>query len=161
MIDAPNKFCKLTEIEKNEIIKIKRTPSLIRAQSKYYQKNKAKITKMQTEYNKIYNKQTFICECGDTITNAGKWHHLKSKRHTRRLENIKLGKTPSALKSEEIVDCVCGGHYKFRNRQQHLRTKKHKTYLHDSQSTLRTQLNDMVGNTVPMSINNKILLKEI
>ena len=161
MIDAPNKFCKLTEQEKQEVIKIKRTPSLVRAQQKYYQKNKAKITAMQTEYNKIYNKQTFICECGDTISNAGKWHHLKSKRHHRRCENIKNGKTPSALKSEEIVDCVCGGHYKFRNRSQHLRTKKHTKYIHDSQSKLRTQLNTMVGNTVPMSINSKIIVKEI
>ena len=161
MIPSENKFCKLTEIEKEEVIKIKRTPSLIRAQAKYYQANKKKITAMQTAYNKEYNKLTFTCKCGDTITNAGKWHHLKSKRHHRRLENIKLGKTPSALKSEEIIDCECGGHYKFRNRSQHLKTKKHTTYIHDSQSTLRTQLNTMVGNEVSMSINNKILLKEI
>ena len=161
MIDAPNNFCKLTEIEKEEVIKIKRTPSLIRAQQKYYQANKAKITKMQTEYNKQYNKLPYTCICGDVLTMAGKWHHLKSKRHTRRLENIKLGKTPSALKSEEIVDCVCGGHYKFRNRSQHLRTKKHTKYIHDSQFTLRTQLNEMVGNEVPMSINSKIIVKEI
>ena len=161
MIEAKNKFCKLTKEEKEEVIKIKRTPSLIIAQSKYYQKNKAKITAMQTEYNKIYNKQTFICECGDVLTNSAKFFHLKSKRHARRCENIKLGKTPSALKSEEIVDCVCGGHYKFRNRAQHLRTKKHNTYIHDSQSTLRTQLNTMVGNEVPMSINSKIIVKEI
>ena len=161
MIPNENKFCKLSDSEKQEVIKIKRTPSLIRAQQKYYQKNKAKITKMQTAYNKEYNKQTFICECGDVLTNSAKFFHLKSKRHHRRLENIKLGKTPSALKSEEIIDCGCGGHYKFRNRAQHLRTKKHKTYLHDSQATLRLQLNEMVGNTVPMSINSKIIVKEI
>ena len=161
MIEAINKFCRLTKEEKEEVIYIKRSPSLIKAQKKYYEKNKAKITAKQTEYNQRYTKLTHTCDCGDVITNAARYHHLRSKRHSRRLENIKNGKLPSALKSEEKVDCACGGHYIFKHRHQHLKTKKHTDFILHQQQNLRKQLSNLNGSNAGLIINNTLKVKEI
>tara|TARA_R110000850_G_scaffold136279_4_gene257430 strand:- start:470 stop:955 length:486 start_codon:yes stop_codon:yes gene_type:complete len=161
MIEAINKFCRLTKEEKEEVIYIKRSPSLIKAQKKYYEKNKEKITAKQTEYNQRYTKLTHTCDCGDVITNAARYHHLRSKRHSRRLENIKNGKLPSALKSEEKVDCACGGHYIFKHRHQHLKTKKHTDFILHQQQNLRKQLSNLNGSNAGLIINNTLKVKEI
>jgi len=161
MIEAINKFCRLTKEEKEEVIYIKRSPSLIKAQKKYYEKNKAKITAKQTEYNNKYTKLTHECECGDIITNAARYHHLRSKRHARRIENIKNGKEPSALKSEEKVNCACGGHYIFKHRHQHLKTKKHTDYIFYQQQNLRKQLDNLNGSQADLIVNNSVEVKEI
>jgi len=163
MIEAPNKFCRLTTIEEEEqeVIYIKRSPSLIKAQKKYYEKNKAKITAKQTEYNNKYTKLTHECECGDVISNAAKYHHIRSKRHARRIENIKNGKLPSALKSEEKVNCECGGHYIFKHRHQHLKTKKHTDFILHQQQNLRKQLSNLNGSQAELIVNNSVEVKEI
>ena len=163
MIPIENKFIKLSTIEEEdpEVIYIKRSPSLIKAQKKYYEKNKAKITARQTEYNHNYTKLTHECECGDVITNAARYHHLRSKRHARRLENIKNGKEPSALKSEEKVNCACGGHYIFKHRHQHLKTKKHTDFILHQQQNLRKQLSNLNGSNAGLIINNSVEVKEI
>ena len=59
MIEAINKFCRLTKEEKEEVIYIKRSPSLIKAQKKYYEKNKEKIIKRKTIYYEK-NKDTIL-----------------------------------------------------------------------------------------------------
>tara|TARA_R110000851_G_scaffold41518_1_gene104138 strand:- start:54 stop:632 length:579 start_codon:yes stop_codon:yes gene_type:complete len=126
-------------IEEEDLIP-KRSPSLVKAQQKYYQKNKEKITHKQMLYNVKYNKLTTICPCGDVITNASKYHHLKSQRHKRRLDNIKNGKFAGSTAGEEIVNCGCGGHYIYKHRHQHFKTKKHVSYIIEQQEKLRTQL---------------------
>ena len=161
MIEAINKFCRLTKEEKEEVIYIKRSPSLIKAQKKYYEKNKEKITAKQTEYNQRYTKLTHTCECGDVISNAAKYHHIRSKRHARRIENIKNGKEPSALKSEEKIDCACSGHYIFKHRHQHLKTKKHTDYIFYQQQNLRKQLGNLNGSQACLIVNNTLEVKEI
>ena len=164
MIEAKNKFIKLSTIpeeEEPEIVYIKRSPSLIKAQKKYYEKNKQKITAKQTIYNDKYTKLTHECDCGDVITNAARYHHLRSKRHARRIENIKNGKLPSALKSEEKVDCACGGHYIFKHRHQHLKTKKHTDFILHQQQNLRKQLRNLNGSQAGLLINDTLEIKEI
>ena len=49
-----------------------RSAALIKAQEKYYQKNKAMITKKQMIYNMTYTKMTKLCECGE-----GEWKILR------------------------------------------------------------------------------------
>ena len=118
----------------------KRTPALVKAQSKYYEKNKAKITLKQTEYNKTYSKMTHICDCGDVISNSAKYSHIKSKRHLRRMENIQNGLPAGTTEGEKIIECECGGHYKFNQRHQHFRTMKHHKFETDKQAELKRQL---------------------
>ncbi len=68
-----------------------RSEALVKAQKKYYEKNKQKITEAQILYNKDYVKKPFKCECGCTITTASKFLHLRSDRHKVRMESIKKG----------------------------------------------------------------------
>lgn len=126
-------------IEEEELVP-KRSPSLIKAQQKYYQKNKEKITHKQMLYNAKYNKLSTICACGDVVTNAAKYHHLKSQRHKRRLDNIKNGKLAGSTAGEEIINCDCGGHYIYKHRHQHFKTKKHIAHTKEINEPLRTQL---------------------
>tara|TARA_R110002050_G_scaffold24388_4_gene65249 strand:- start:1298 stop:1843 length:546 start_codon:yes stop_codon:yes gene_type:complete len=132
----------------------KRSAALIKAQQKYYEKNKIKITHKQMLYNITYCKKTHICSCGDIVTNAAKYHHVRSKRHLRRLDNITNGRLAGSTPGEQYVDCPCGGHYIYKHRHQHYKTKKH--ILHEEaikesesssfnqQQTLREQLRRML-----------------
>ena len=118
-----------------------RSAALIKAQEKYYQKNKAMITKKQMIYNMTYTKMTKLCECGDMVSNSAKYKHITSKRHRRRMENIKNGKPAGCTPGEVIVDCPCGGHYRYKQRHQHFRTNKHHQYEADKQDSIKLQLN--------------------
>tara|TARA_R110002126_G_scaffold89568_4_gene213876 strand:- start:849 stop:1409 length:561 start_codon:yes stop_codon:yes gene_type:complete len=117
-----------------------RSAALIKAQERYYQKNKAMITQKQMVYNMKYTKLTKTCECGDLVSNSAKYKHITSKRHRRRMENINSGKPAGCTPGEVIVDCPCGGHYRYKQRWQHFRTKKHHQYEAEKQDPLKTQL---------------------
>ena len=117
-----------------------RSAALIKAQERYYQKNKEIITKKQMAYNSTYTKLTKLCECGDMVSNSAKYKHITSKRHRRRMENIKNGKPAGCTPGEEIINCPCGGHYRYKQRWQHFRTKKHHQYEAEKQEPLKSQL---------------------
>ena len=107
---------------------LKRSPALIASQKKYYEKNKEKITKKQTEYNNKYFKEIITCECGIKHSRAAKYSHLKSQRHHRRIDNMKAGKLAGSTPGDVRIECPCGGHYLVKLRQQHFRTNKHMKY---------------------------------
>jgi hypothetical protein len=138
MIQKENLFLfhpSLSTINESEVVYIQKNPTrseaLIRAQRKYYQKNKEKLTQNQLEYNKVYNKVVISCACGDTYTRAAKFHHMKSARHATRMQNIKDGMFAGATKSLSRVECECSGHYLYKDRAQHMRTKKHIKYINN------------------------------
>ena len=123
----------------------KRSPALVKAQQKYYEKNKEKITIKQTQYNKTYSKMTHVCECGDVISNSAKYSHIKSKRHLRRVANIQKGLPAGTTHGETIIDCECSGHYKYNQRHQHYRTIRHRKYeAENQQERLKNQLRRML-----------------
>jgi hypothetical protein len=130
----------------------KRSPALVKAQQKYYERNKEKITKKQTEYNKTYSKMTHVCECGDVISNSAKYSHIKSKRHLRRMENIQKGLPAGTTQGEKIVDCECGGHYKFNQRWQHFRTMKHHRFESEKQAEIKRKLEQATQDNVRESL---------
>ena len=125
MIIKSNVFDRLPE----KIIKIKRPPSLVKAQEKYYIQNKDKIVKKQMEYNETYFKQIMTCECGITHSRAAKYAHVRSPRHFRRLENIKNGKLAGSRVGDTRINCACGGHYLQKLKKQHFKTQKHKKHI--------------------------------
>lgn len=127
------------EVEEVEYVP-KRSDALMKAQRKYYEKNKEKITYKQTLYNKSYTKITKLCDCGDMVTNAAKYTHIKSARHLRRIENIKNGKLAGCTPGEEHVNCDCGGHFIYKHRYQHFKTKKHIVFELDQQKEIRLKL---------------------
>ena len=102
-----------------------RSAALIKAQKKYYEKNKQKITKQQTKYNETYSKLSYKCKCGDMVSNSAKYAHIKSDRHIRRITNINNGLPAGTTAGEEYIDCPCSGHYIYKARWQHFRTQKH------------------------------------
>ena len=57
------------------------------------------------------------------------------------MENIKNGKPAGCTPGEVIVDCPCGGHYRYKQRHQHFRTNKHHQYEADKQDSIKLQLN--------------------
>jgi len=118
-------------IENKEEIKPKRSIALKKAQEKYYKKNKCEIVKSQTKYNLEYVKREWNCECGDKLTRAGTYHHLRSKRHHKRMENIKLGKDASYCEKNDRVNCECGGHYLQKNKHIHYKSKKHQKHIEE------------------------------
>ena len=65
-----------------------RSLALVKAQRKYYEKNKEKLKAKQTIYNATYSKTKFLCDCGDLICNSSRHHHNKSTRHLYRMEQI-------------------------------------------------------------------------
>ena len=65
-----------------------RSSALVKAQSSYYEKNKATITAKQMNYNKTYNKLKYTCPCGLTVSNCSKYNHIRSKRHNKRMEHL-------------------------------------------------------------------------
>ena len=116
-------------IIKPEEIKSVRTAALSRAQQKYYQKNKEKLTEKQIVYNKVYNRMIIKCDCGIEITRNAKYYHVKSAKHLSRMKNISEGKLAGSSTSYTRIDCECGGHYIYKDRGQHMRTHKHNKYL--------------------------------
>tara|TARA_R110002124_G_scaffold285745_2_gene464729 strand:- start:319 stop:894 length:576 start_codon:yes stop_codon:yes gene_type:complete len=130
----------------------KRSPALVKAQQKYYEKNKAQITLKQTQYNKMYSKMTHVCECGDVISNSAKYSHIKSKRHLRRVANIQKGLPAGTTHGETIIDCECGGHYKYNQRHQHYRTKRHHKYEAEKQAEIKRKLEEATQDTVQESL---------
>ena len=108
-----------------------RSNALIKAQKKYYEKNKQKITKQQTKYNETYSKLSYKCKCGDMVSNSAKYQHIKSNRHIRRITNINTGLPAGTTPGEEYIDCPCGGHYIYKARHQHFRTQKHLKYMEE------------------------------
>lgn len=135
-INKPKRMC----IPVQEPEPKKRSASLVKAQQKYYEKNKAKITLKQSLYNKTYYKLTHVCPCGDVISNSAKYSHIKSKRHIRRMENIKNGIPAGTTEGEKFINCECGGFYKYNQRHQHFRTKKHHRFEAEKQDELKKQL---------------------
>ena len=108
-----------------------RSAALIKAQKRYYEKNKQKITIQQTKYNETYSKLSYKCECGDMVSNSAKYAHIKSNRHIRRITNIKNGLPAGTTPGEEYIDCPCSGHYIYKARHQHFRTQKHIRYMEE------------------------------
>ena len=111
-----------------------RSEALIKAQKKYYEKNKEKITIQQTKYNETYSKLSYKCECGDMVSNSAKYKHITSARHIRRVTNIKNGLPAGTTPGEEYIDCPCSGHYIYKQRHQHFRTKKHIKYMEEEEN---------------------------
>ena len=66
-----------------------RSASLQKAQTKYYKKNKEKITAKQMKYNETYNKKDYVCDCGSKIKISSKHHHMKSKKHIKKMDELK------------------------------------------------------------------------
>ena len=132
---------KLNDITEPEVVYIHkkkpRSEALARAQQRYYQKNKEKLTKNQLEYNKTYSKVIIECACGDKITRAAKHYHMKSSRHATRMQNIKDGKFAGETKSLSRINCACGGHYIHKDRHQHMRTKKHIKYINNMEQEVK------------------------
>ena len=131
-----------------------RSAALVKAQARYYEKNKELITKKQMVYNSTYTKLTKICECGDLVSNSAKYKHITSKRHRRRMENIKNGKPAGTTPGEEIINCACGGHYRYKQRHQHFRTNKHHQYEAEQQDPLKTQLSQF---EIKQNLRNMLL----
>ena len=65
-----------------------RSDAVIRAQSKYYQKNKEARNNYTNEYHKKWNTQTKMCSCGLEIKNYSWAKHNLSKKHFHRIDNI-------------------------------------------------------------------------
>lgn len=135
----------------------KRSPALVKAQQKYYEKNKEKITKKQTLYNTTYCKLTHVCDCGDTVSNSAKYSHRKCARHIRRMENIKNGVPAGTTEGEKYIDCPCGGHYIYKQRHQHYRTQRHHKYEADKQTELRKQLEQDTQETLRAQLRMMLL----
>jgi hypothetical protein len=129
------KFTKMTvakELSEEEIKELKKLKHKL-ACKKYYQKNKEKVIKHQLEFNKEYVKQSINCECGDTYTVASKYYHMRSKRHSRRIENIKIGVDAGARDCDRLIRCdICNVDYQFRYRRQHVTQVKHLKKIEDS-----------------------------
>jgi len=144
------------------VIKLKRCPSLVKAQEKYYYHNKEKIVKKQMEYNETYFKQMITCECGITHSRAAKYAHIRSPRHFRRLDNIKNGKLAGSKLGDTRIDCECGGHYLYKLRTQHFKTQKHKKHLDWKKQKEYEKMKHSVRETnkhiTPININ---IIKEI
>ena len=139
----------------------KRSPALVKAQQKYYQKNKEKITEKQILYNTKYCKLTHICDCGDTVSNSAKYSHRKSARHIRRMENIQKGLPAGTTQGEKYIDCPCGGHFVYKQRHQHYRTQKHHLYEADKQTELKRQLEQNTQETIRNQLRKMLLEEEI
>jgi len=106
-----------------------RSLALVKAQKKYYEKNKEKLKIKQTIYNESYNKTKYQCDCGDVITNSSRHHHIRSKRHTDRMDKIKNNIDLGKNHDKQTVYCECGGKYNRRNRCNHFNTVKHKKFV--------------------------------
>jgi len=139
----------------------KRSAALVKAQQKYYEKNKAKITLKQTQYNKMYSKLTHLCPCGDTVSNSAKYSHIKSKRHNRRMENIKNGVPAGTTHGEKFINCECGGFYKYKQRHQHFRTKKHHKFEAEKQDELKKQLEQNTYDTMRNQLRKMLFAEGI
>ena len=122
------KFTKMTvakELSEEEIKELKKLKHKL-ACKRYYQKNKEKVIKHQLEFNKEYVKKEINCDCGDTYTVASKYYHMRSKRHARRIENIKNGQDPNTRDCDRLVHCdICNVDYQYRYRKQHATQVKH------------------------------------
>jgi len=110
-----------------------RSEALVKAQKKYYEKNKKKITDAQMLYNKEYVKKPFKCECGCNITTASKFLHLRSDRHRVRMESKAAGEIIYIRPCDIKKKCPCGGQFFNRNRFQHAKTQMHKKYMETKQ----------------------------
>ena len=135
----------------------KRSAALVKAQQKYYERNKKKITEKQTLYNTTYCKLTHICDCGDTVSNSAKYSHRKCARHIRRMENIKNGIPAGTTEGEKYIDCPCGGHFIHKQRHQHYRTQRHHKYEADKQTELRKQLEQDTQETLRAQLRMMLL----
>ena len=75
---------------------------------KYFTKEERNEANRPTKTKYMLNKVWICHECGDrNYTMAGKWNHLKTKKHKRNEENIIL--TPSGLiddKKQEPSDLI-------------------------------------------------------
>ena len=129
----------------------KRSPSLKKAQNKYYIKNKSKLVADQIAYNKTYLKRDFICECGEKLHIAGKWLHLRSKKHSTRMNNIKNGR-PADYKTGNLkYNCDCGSVCLVKNRTIHNKSKKHLRHQAEVVRDMHFKFNPMIEN--PMDFN--------
>lgn len=146
MIQSENKFLKKKEENATEPeiindvqdeekkVKWDRSKALMKAQKIYYHKNKEKLIADQIEYNKEYVKQSWVCDCQDTIKLSAKYLHMRSNRHKRRMMLIKDGKNPSLRKCDEKFICVCGSTFITRNKKTHDKCLKHREYIKETQS---------------------------
>ena len=155
MISKVDKFKTLPIIlEVNENIedieditpKWKRSPSLAKAQKKYYEANKKKIIQDQIKYNYDYVRKSSTCECGDTHKYSAKYLHLRSERHNRRLNLIKEGKDPNIRLCNTKMSCICGSSFLMRNKKQHNGSQKHKDYLEKNKNNLEENKNILEEN---------------
>ena len=106
-----------------------RSSALKTAQAKYYNKNKEKIVAEQLLYNLDYVKKPFICECGDSIKRSGKYYHIRSNRHARRMENIAKGISAGSQLCNTKYDCECGSRILNKNKKTHNNSAKHIKYI--------------------------------
>jgi len=114
-----------------------RSDALATAQKKYYMKNKEKLTADQIKYNKNYVKKEFSCICGCTLQMNGKYLHMRSKRHKRRMEKIKNGENPDICESNLKYSCECGSKILNRNKKIHEKSDKHINYLDNKKNDLK------------------------
>ena len=106
-----------------------RSNALKKAQQKYYVKNKKKITDAQLEYNLVYVRKPFLCPCGDEIKISGKYYHLRSARHNRRMKNIADGIPACSQNSNLKYNCECGATLLNKNKSTHNKSSKHIDYM--------------------------------
>lgn len=127
-----NKIVDESEILVTIPIKPKRPESVKRAQKKYYLKNKKKLVLEQLMYNKVYVRETYVCECGDVLQKSGKYLHQKSQRHQNRMNNIADGNPADYDASRKKINCICGSSFLKKNTSQHEKSKKHIKYLEET-----------------------------
>tara|TARA_R110000765_G_scaffold181987_1_gene287968 strand:+ start:755 stop:1147 length:393 start_codon:yes stop_codon:yes gene_type:complete len=109
--------------------KYNRSPALIEAQKRYYEKHKDHIVEQQTKYNETYNSTIFSCICGCKVLNSSVYHHIRSTKHLVRMNNIAEGRLAGSKMADTRHNCECGSVYVYKNAEQHFRTQKHKNYM--------------------------------
>ena len=134
MLEKQNKFLKITDLSQPdpnpvEPKKWTRSPALKLAQQKYYEKNKTKLVEDQLKYNYKYVRQSWSCECGDTMKYSAKYLHLRSDRHKRRMTNIQNGVPAGSQPCNTPFICECGSKILHKNRKQHFNSSKHQKYI--------------------------------
>ena len=130
-----------------------RSLSLKKAQTKYYNKNKCKLVKEQIIYNKEYVKRDFICECGESLHMAGKYAHIRSKKHYTRMENLKNGRPADYKNGNLKYSCDCGSICLIKNISIHNKSKKHQKHLAQMREDFSVPEKDSLIENIKMLIN--------
>ena len=125
----------------NEVTSLKKIKSISIKKIAYIEKNKEAIYKKHNEKIK--------CHCGGHYTKQQRVRHFKTATHIlndpvytkHRLENLMayqhieyLARKHPQIAEHQITKCCCGGHYRHRFREVHLRTNEHLNFVKNAQN---------------------------